>query len=159
MVEVSRAGIRWRLDLTEVIDFAIFLTGKFEHSTVRAYCGIVKPGDVVLDIGANIGSHTLHLARCVGAGGHVIAFEPTAFAFRKLLDNLELNSDLRARITPLQVMLNDTLGTAPQKEIYSSWPLRATSDLHSGHGGAQVNSGRHRCDPRPQLGAPGDLAR
>ena len=41
---------------------------------------LVRPGSVVLDIGANIGALTLELARQVGSGGKVFAFEPTSLA-------------------------------------------------------------------------------
>ncbi len=60
-----RGGVEWLLDLREGIDFSIWLLGSFEPETVRCYRKIVKNGDVVLDIGANIGAHTLHLARAV----------------------------------------------------------------------------------------------
>jgi hypothetical protein len=62
-IEVTRSGIRWYLDLKEGIDFSIYILGGFEPSTLRLYNKLVKSGDVVLDIGANIGSHTLPLAR------------------------------------------------------------------------------------------------
>lgn len=39
---------------------------------------VVRPGDVALDIGANIGLHTVLLSQLVGAGGRVYAFEPNA---------------------------------------------------------------------------------
>jgi FkbM family methyltransferase len=44
-----------------------------EQAVMRA---VVRPGDVVLDIGANIGLHTALLADLVGPTGHVHAFEP-----------------------------------------------------------------------------------
>lgn len=75
-VIVTRDGLRWQLDLTEGIDLATYL-GVFERSTVNAYKRLIRPGDVVLDIGANIGVHTLPLANCAGPHGHVYAFEPT----------------------------------------------------------------------------------
>ena len=34
---VTRQGLRWLLDLREVIDFSIWLVGAFELGTVRAY--------------------------------------------------------------------------------------------------------------------------
>ena len=37
---------------------------------------VVQPGNVVVDIGANIGLHTALLADLVGPAGHVHAFEP-----------------------------------------------------------------------------------
>ena len=39
---------------------------------------LVRPGDVALDVGANIGLHTTLMARLVGEGGRVVAFEPSA---------------------------------------------------------------------------------
>ena len=122
-VEVVRGEVRWRLDLREGIDFAIYLLGIFERSTVRAYERRVRPGDVVLDIGANVGAHSLHLARLVGAGGTVVCFEPTDFAFGKLERNVGLNPDLAARIRMEQVMLVDSEETQPAPSLFSSWPL------------------------------------
>jgi len=72
-VEATRRGIRYRLDLKEGIDLAIYL-GVYENSTVRAYRKLIRRGDWVLDIGANIGAHTLQFADLVGDGGRVIAF-------------------------------------------------------------------------------------
>ena len=73
-VTVRRRGLMWSLDLSEGIDFSIYLLGAFERSTVITLEKLVKPGDVVFDIGANIGAHTLGLARSVGSAGRVFAF-------------------------------------------------------------------------------------
>ncbi len=134
IVEVTRRGLRWELDLREGIDLAIFLR-VFESSTVRAYGRLLKPDDVVLDIGANIGAHTLQFARLVGPKGRVYAFEPTAFAFAKLRRNIDLNPPLRARIMADQVMLSDRDDSLLDAEIYSSWPVVSESNLHPKHGG------------------------
>src|ERR1700738_4527601 len=67
-VLMKRDGITWRLDLKEGIDFAIFL-GLYERSTTKAIRRSVRLGQIVLDVGANIGTHTLELARQVGADG------------------------------------------------------------------------------------------
>ena len=57
--------------------------GQYEPENLRAYRRVVQPGFVVLDIGANIGSHTLPLAQMVGPSGRVYSFEPTDYAFGK----------------------------------------------------------------------------
>jgi FkbM family methyltransferase len=51
----------------------------------------LRPGDVFVDVGANIGLFTLIAASCVGPTGKVIAFEPTAATYTRLVDNVRLN--------------------------------------------------------------------
>jgi FkbM family methyltransferase len=133
MAEVTRRSIRWRLDLREGIDFSIYLLGAFELTTIEAYGKLLQPDDLVLDIGANIGAHTLHLARAVGPRGRVLAFEPTDYAFGKLRANLSLNPQLIGRVEAHQLMLLDR-SEAPPPALYSSWPLSpASGDVHEGH--------------------------
>ena len=50
---VTRAGLNYDLDLSQGIDFAIYL-GIFERSTRKALRKLVEPSALVLDIGANI---------------------------------------------------------------------------------------------------------
>jgi FkbM family methyltransferase len=133
---VRRSDVEWELDLREGIDFSIWLLGSFEPGTVRCYQRIVKNGDVVLDIGANIGAHTLFLARAVGPTGKVYAFEPTDYAYAKLLKNRSLNPDLSRRIHCLQAMLVDQEAAGDQPPpLYSSWPLKEAAGLHELHQG------------------------
>src|ERR1035437_9981543 len=133
---VKRGHVEWDLDLREGIDFSIWLLGSFEPETVRCYKRIVKAGDVVLDIGANIGAHTLFLAQAVGTNGKVYAFEPTDYAYAKLSKNRSLNPGLADRIHCFQCMLVDpeTAGK-PTPGLYSSWPLKADAGLHELHQG------------------------
>lgn len=48
----------------------------FESIIENLYRNLLRPGDVVVDIGANHGRHTVPLAKAVGASGKVLAFEP-----------------------------------------------------------------------------------
>lgn len=139
-VTVRRRGIVWALDLTEGIDLSIYLLGSFEPSVVRTYLRLVRPGDIVLDIGANVGAHTLPLARAVGPTGRVVAFEPTAWASAKLRANLDLNPDLAGRVRAEQVMLAGAGDSGLPSGIYSSWPLTPQGDLHPQHLGRLMST-------------------
>jgi FkbM family methyltransferase len=97
----------------------------------------------VLDIGANIGAHTLHLARAVGADGRVWAIEPTEYALGKLRANIALNPELSDRIACCQVMLVDK-GGIEVPPLHSSWPLTGEADLHERHGGRLMASANAR---------------
>lgn len=130
-----RGGIRWSLDLREGIDFSIYLLGGFEPATLKLYESLVGPGNTVLDIGANIGAHTLPLARLVGAEGRVIAFEPTEFAFGKLTANVALNPGLAPRIVLCQDMLVEDAASQMPSAVFSSWPLIAECEVHEKHKG------------------------
>ena len=132
-VTAKRRGIVWELDLAEGIDFAVFLFGTYEWRTINLYKKLLKRGSFVVDVGANIGSHTLPLAEMVGAEGKVLAFEPTEFAFRKLTRNVALNPSLAERIKLQQAMITATPNDALEAEIYSSWPLTMADDLHKQH--------------------------
>ena len=138
-VEVVRKGIHWDLDLSEGIDLAIFLFGRFENSTARVLERFVRPGGTVLDIGANIGAHTLPLARLVGPKGKVHAFEPTKYAFGKLQRNLAQNPDLAPRVVAEQVRLTRPGAYSPG-EIYSSWRVVGHEPRHKKHLGIAKSS-------------------
>jgi FkbM family methyltransferase len=137
---VTRAGITYELDLSQGIDFAIYLCNIYERQTRAALRKLVSPSSLVLDIGANIGAHTLHLAQLVGPAGRVIAFEPTDFAFRKLRRNLELNPDLAPRVTACHCFLTDTDATQVPSAIYSSWPLAQQQGTHAKHLGLEMKT-------------------
>jgi FkbM family methyltransferase len=132
----KRNGIFWELDLQEGIDFSIWLLGGFELKTMRLYKVLIKKGDIVLDIGANVGAHTLPFAKIVGPCGKVYAFEPTEYAFRKLLRNVSLNHDLYGQVNTVQAMLlNENNQDHSPSFLYSSWPLIHQEDLHKQHRG------------------------
>jgi FkbM family methyltransferase len=128
------------LDLKEGIDLAIYVLGGFEVQTLRQYKKLINEGDVVLDIGANVGSHTLPLAQLVGFTGKVFAFEPTAWAFEKQQTNIALNPFLISRISSHQIMLTATDTDSPPEAIYSSWPLESADDLHDIHRGRLMDT-------------------
>lgn len=67
------------------------LYGEFSEGEVALFRQLLHPGDVVLEIGANLGTHTVALARLVGPRGRVLAFEPQRLLYYCLCANVILN--------------------------------------------------------------------
>lgn len=65
--------------------------GYYEPYIIELLKREIKPGDVVIDVGANIGYHTLLFAKLVGLTGKVYAFEPHPETFALLKKNVEVN--------------------------------------------------------------------
>lgn len=68
------------------------LYGEFSESEVALFRELIAPGQTVLDVGANIGAHTVALATLVGPTGRVLAFEPQHALFYCLCGNVALNA-------------------------------------------------------------------
>jgi FkbM family methyltransferase len=65
--------------------------GEFSVSEQMLFTQVVRPEMLVVEVGANIGAHTIDLARMVGLDGEVHAFEPQRIVFQTLCANLALN--------------------------------------------------------------------
>jgi len=65
--------------------------GEFSVAEQDLFAQVVRPGSLVVEVGANIGAHTIDLSRLVGADGEVHAFEPQRIVFQTLCANLALN--------------------------------------------------------------------
>lgn len=77
---------------------ALGLYGEFAEGENRLMARYVRPGDIVVDVGANLGTTVLPLAKAVGATGQVIAFEPQPLMAQCLQTTLTLNECFHARV-------------------------------------------------------------
>ena len=66
--------------------------GEFSQGEAELFCRLVQPGWTVLEVGANIGAHTVPLAKVAGPGGAVHAVEPQRVIFQILSANVALNA-------------------------------------------------------------------
>jgi FkbM family methyltransferase len=66
--------------------------GEWAENELELVSRFIHPGDIVLDIGANIGTHTLCFSRKVGPLGQVLSFEPQRLIFQVLCANVAINS-------------------------------------------------------------------
>jgi len=82
---------------------------KDEENMLAPLMDILQLGDVAYDVGANIGIHTIFMARKVNEKGRVIAFEPETTNYEALRKNIGLNG--LNNITPVKVALGDKADT------------------------------------------------
>jgi len=67
------------------------LYGEFSESEMSFLGNFVRPNQVIFDVGANIGAHTIFFAQTVGPKGRVVAMEPQRPVFQTLCANVALN--------------------------------------------------------------------
>jgi FkbM family methyltransferase len=85
-------GLKMYLDpKDQVITPTILVLGSWEPEETAWFLRVVKPGDTVVDAGANAGYYTLIGSRLVGDKGKVYAFEPEPASFALLRKNVRLN--------------------------------------------------------------------
>lgn len=83
------------------------LYAEFSEGEVEIFRQVLRPGMVAVEVGANIGAHTVFLAQAVAPGGHVWAFEPQRICFQTLCANLAVNS------IPNVAARQEAVGNAP----------------------------------------------
>lgn len=103
-------GIRFRSRLGNDTTRCLYVEGSYEPNELMAIASILRPGDTAVDVGANEGLFTVHMAGCVGASGIVLAIEPSSREFRILEANQRVNAFTQVR--PKRIAVSDHTGTA-----------------------------------------------
>jgi FkbM family methyltransferase len=88
------------VDSREVIDWSVVFFGEYEKHMRDLLERSLRVGDVAIDVGANVGVHTLTMARLVGPAGRVLALEPNPSALKRLRRNVELNALEQVAVVP-----------------------------------------------------------
>lgn len=83
---------RVKVDLRDgVIATKLYMERTWEPELGNLFRRLPLRDTVCVDVGANIGLHTLELSECVGRGGKVLAYEPDPHNFLLLTENIRLN--------------------------------------------------------------------
>ncbi len=129
-------GNKMFLDPSDILSIAIH--GIWEPLTTEFINKEIKNGDVVLDLGANIGYFTLILAKLVGPNGKVFAFEPDPGNLALLEKNIKLNNLHNVILVPKAVS-NET-GKVQLYLYGDDKPRTTTSNLQNSHQSIEVES-------------------
>lgn len=113
---LTTAVLPWGLSLqgstTDVMFRTVFEQGVLDLEVTEAIFRLLQPGDLFLDIGANLGFMTNAASYCLSNKGRIMAFEPHPVVFAKLMKNVET---IRGRypglrVEPHQLALSDQSG-------------------------------------------------
>jgi FkbM family methyltransferase len=107
----TRHGRMRFLEADDPIGVSLREYGEWAQAELDLLCRLVKPGDVVLDVGASVGTHALALAAAVGPAGKVVALEPQP-AIRALLEANVASAGLAGRVDVLPFAAAEAHGTA-----------------------------------------------
>jgi FkbM family methyltransferase len=128
----TRYGFRMRVEVGDWLGRHVYVTGEYEAQTSKVMAALLGPGQVMVDVGANVGYFALLAAHRVGSAGKVFAFEPLPQARAQLVRNVRLNGV--GQVTVRAEALCDRAGEAkfyegPQEHmgISSLRPLNGTT--------------------------------
>jgi FkbM family methyltransferase len=105
----------WMLHAGPFIGKCFELYGQYSESEVSVLRTFIRPGDTVLDIGANIGDLTVPMSRFVGINGRVYAVESHLDTYHVLCANLALNGIQNVKA------LNCFIADSPQTDTAGPW--------------------------------------
>jgi FkbM family methyltransferase len=137
LVRVRRLGLTWELDLRDNLERVLWCTGTYEPALLRYLAAELRAGDVVADIGAHIGVHSLTAAarlRALG-GGRVLSFEPARDSADRLRAGAAANG-LDHLVTLAETALGAGPGTA--RLVADAVYDEADAGVRSLHGTGQV---------------------
>ena len=100
---LMRDGVMFLAQPSVPLGWNVALFGTYEPYFRDIIRAVLPAGGVALDIGANVGWHTLLMARSVGETGRVLAAEANPSVRRRLEGNLRLNRFPRVEISPYAV--------------------------------------------------------
>jgi len=106
--EIGVGDLRIHCSTGDINSSIVYLLGFSDNLTFfRIYRIFALPDSVAVDVGANLGIHTLALSGCV-LRGTVLSFEPRLSVFAKLIDNLNENGIMN--VVASDKALGDSIG-------------------------------------------------
>lgn len=106
----NRFGVKFECDLKDKLAREIYFVG-YVRRDCHVLRRLIKPGDVILDVGAHIGYFSLLFAKWLRGRGKVYAFEPFPRTVQRLKRNLELNPRLGGLVRLRETAVSDFVGS------------------------------------------------
>jgi len=93
----TRFGARLEGSFPDVVHSFVYFFGIWEPAVTRLFQQALRPGDIMVDVGANVGLHSLLASRLVGPSGRVHSVEASPWIFARLMRNIATNGATNIR--------------------------------------------------------------
>jgi FkbM family methyltransferase len=126
-------NIKLKLYTDSMFSRAVWLGG-FEEAELTFMRRFIKQNDKVIDVGANIGVHTLIASRLSNGKGSVFALEPVTYIYDRLKENIELNSVSNVQL--VKKAFSDKPGAAEitiSLDGFDAWNSMGGESNNTGH--------------------------
>jgi FkbM family methyltransferase len=110
-VKATRWGLKWSLNLEDNLQRRLLLAHSYEAATLFHVARRMHDDDVILDVGANVGTFLLPILRHAAIRGRGLAVEPAVDSATLLEENVRINH-LDKRITIANVAFGDAARVA-----------------------------------------------
>jgi FkbM family methyltransferase len=111
----------------------LFWFGDFEPWITSMIGCLVRPGEIVCDIGANIGDTALQIMPYLGSWGHIYCFEPVPILQTCLIENLNANNVSCVTLVPKALSDSSERLTMGVHAVQPGWSrITKDNDAHSG---------------------------
>ncbi|MBZ0199932.1 MAG: FkbM family methyltransferase, partial [Ignavibacteriaceae bacterium] len=136
----SRNKLKLKLDVTRDVD-KHYYWGEFERENIKFFKSLVRQGQTIFDVGANIGIYSLTAARVMNNSGRVYCFEPSDWAYNRLRENVAINRFSNIEIIKKGVSNKsgtidfyichddayNSIGSKPMMEVEKVVPIQVTT--------------------------------
>jgi FkbM family methyltransferase len=114
-VKACRHGRLMFHDNDDYIGRSLNISGVYSEEELQLWEQIIRIGWTVVEVGANIGAHSVWLSKAVGKTGKIIAIEPQRHIYNMLCGNLALN--MIKNVYPMLCAMSSCAGTACIRDI------------------------------------------
>ncbi len=106
--------VLFNVDTASYLEWYVFFYGTYEPMITNLITTLIKPGSVCIDVGANVGIHSLTMAQAIENNGKVYAFEPHPEIIKRLCENIRINNFIQ--IEAIQLGLSNKTSSAILKD-------------------------------------------
>lgn len=130
IITFKKRNIIWTVRINDIVGLSVFLTGGFQNKKFNQFLKIDPNIEVFIDVGANIGSHTINTFNILKKLSSVYSIEPDQENFNILNQNI-LNNNLDDKVKVFHAYLGESIN----EDSSSRYPLVSSQQITNEYNG------------------------